>query len=201
MATHSSVLAWRIPGTGGAWWAAVYGVAQSWTRLKQLSSSSSSRKAGRERGQLSTPVQIKCTPEGPCLLFRENNCCKQRENIKHCLYFQDCIFHIVLQFFKFLFLFRCSGLSLLSVGFLSWWRVGAALPGGAWASHLCWLLLLQWLQLAGSRAQAQQLWHTELASPSHVEPSWTRDQTCVSCICRQILIHQGSPYNYLFICV
>ena len=26
---------------GGAWWAAIYGVAQSWTRLKQLSSSSS----------------------------------------------------------------------------------------------------------------------------------------------------------------
>ena len=39
-ATHSSVLAWRIPG--GAWWAAVYGVAQSRTRLKRLSSSSSS---------------------------------------------------------------------------------------------------------------------------------------------------------------
>ena len=49
MATHSSVLAWRIPGTGsgggsgggggGAWWAAVYGVALSWTRLKRLSSS------------------------------------------------------------------------------------------------------------------------------------------------------------------
>ena len=29
MATHSGVLAWRIPGNGGAWWAAVYGVAQS----------------------------------------------------------------------------------------------------------------------------------------------------------------------------
>ena len=42
MATHSSVLAWRNPGTGGgAWWAAVYGVAQGRTRLKQLSSSSS----------------------------------------------------------------------------------------------------------------------------------------------------------------
>ena len=27
MATHSRVLAWRIPG--GDWWAAVYGVAQS----------------------------------------------------------------------------------------------------------------------------------------------------------------------------
>ena len=40
MATHSSVLAWRIPGMVGAWWAAVYGVAQSRTQLKQLSSSS-----------------------------------------------------------------------------------------------------------------------------------------------------------------
>ena len=40
MATHSSILDWRIPGTG-AWWAAVYGVAQSQTRLKRLSSSSS----------------------------------------------------------------------------------------------------------------------------------------------------------------
>ena len=44
MATHSSVLAWRIPGTGRAWWAAVYGVTQSRTRLKRLSSSSSSNK-------------------------------------------------------------------------------------------------------------------------------------------------------------
>ena len=35
MATHSSVL----PRDGGAWWAAVYGVAQSRTQLKQLSSS------------------------------------------------------------------------------------------------------------------------------------------------------------------
>ena len=34
MATHSSVLAWRIPGMGEAWWAAVYGVAQSQTLLK-----------------------------------------------------------------------------------------------------------------------------------------------------------------------
>ena len=29
------------PRDGGAWWAAVYGVTQSWTQLKQLSSSSS----------------------------------------------------------------------------------------------------------------------------------------------------------------
>ena len=36
MATHSSVLAWRMPV-----WAAVYGVAQSQTRLMRLSGSSS----------------------------------------------------------------------------------------------------------------------------------------------------------------
>ena len=30
------------PRDGGTWWAAIYGVAQSWTRLKRLSSSSSS---------------------------------------------------------------------------------------------------------------------------------------------------------------
>ena len=43
MATHSSVLTWRIPGTGEPGWAAVYGVTQSRTRLKRLSSSSSSK--------------------------------------------------------------------------------------------------------------------------------------------------------------
>ena len=31
------------PRDGGAWWAAIYGVAQSWTRLKRLSSSSSNQ--------------------------------------------------------------------------------------------------------------------------------------------------------------
>ena len=52
MAPHSSTLAWKIPWMeessclenprdGGAWWAAIYGVAQSRTRLKRLSSSSS----------------------------------------------------------------------------------------------------------------------------------------------------------------
>ena len=37
MATHSSVLAWRIPGTGEPGGLPIYGVAQSRTRLKQLS--------------------------------------------------------------------------------------------------------------------------------------------------------------------
>ena len=34
-ATHSSIVAWRIPRTG-AWWAAVHGVVKSRTRLKRL---------------------------------------------------------------------------------------------------------------------------------------------------------------------
>ena len=37
MATHSSILAWRIPMDRGAWQAIVHGVAKSWTLLKQLS--------------------------------------------------------------------------------------------------------------------------------------------------------------------
>ena len=36
-ATHSSILAWRLPIERGAWWATVHRVAQSWTRLKRFS--------------------------------------------------------------------------------------------------------------------------------------------------------------------
>ena len=35
MATHSSILAWKTPINGGAWWAPVWGVAHSWTRLSK----------------------------------------------------------------------------------------------------------------------------------------------------------------------
>ena len=31
MATHSSILGWRIPMDRGAWWATVHGVAKNWT--------------------------------------------------------------------------------------------------------------------------------------------------------------------------
>ena len=33
MATHSSILAWRIPMDRGAWWARAHGVSKSWTQL------------------------------------------------------------------------------------------------------------------------------------------------------------------------
>ena len=34
MATHSSILAWRISMDRGAWWATVHGVTKSQTQLK-----------------------------------------------------------------------------------------------------------------------------------------------------------------------
>ena len=43
MATHSSILVWRILWTEEPWQTTVNGVAKNWTRLKQVSSSSSSR--------------------------------------------------------------------------------------------------------------------------------------------------------------
>ena len=41
MATHSSILAWRILMDRGAWWATVHRATESPTQLKQLSSGNS----------------------------------------------------------------------------------------------------------------------------------------------------------------
>ena len=48
---------------------------------------------------------------------------------------------------------------------------------------------LQYLQLSGSTAQAQQLWHMGLAVPWHVGSSQIRGRTCISCLGRQILYY------------
>ena len=58
MATHSSVLAWRIPGTGEPGGLPSMGVAQSQTRLKQLSSSSSSSSIGIPNDMCATGINI-----------------------------------------------------------------------------------------------------------------------------------------------
>ena len=49
------------PRDGGAWWAAVSGVAQSWTWLKRLSSSSSNQSICAESSQ---PLLSRCTATG-----------------------------------------------------------------------------------------------------------------------------------------
>ena len=53
------------PRDGGAWWAAIYGVAQSWTRLKRLSSSSSSIPLPQSPKDCSIHLCLLC-----CLAYR-----------------------------------------------------------------------------------------------------------------------------------
>ena len=82
---------------------------------------------------------------------------------------------------------------------------------------LRWLLLLQsrssrhvgfsscgtWAQelwLAGSRAQAQELWCTGLAAPQHVGSSRTRARTRVPCIGRRILNNGTTREALKFFC-
>jgi len=51
MATHSSILAWRIPMDRGVWWAIVHGVAKNQTRqaTEQHTSCFQIRKEAREQ--------------------------------------------------------------------------------------------------------------------------------------------------------
>ena len=81
--------------------------------------------------------------------------------------------------------------SLLSLGFLWLQQVGATFKLWCTGFLLQQLLLLQ---LLGSRAQAQLLWHTGLVAPWYVRSSQTRDRTYVPDTDRQTqpLAHQGS---------
>ena len=55
MATHSSILAWRIPMDRGAWQAIVYGVTKSRTQLKQLSMRTG---LSHDAGQWQPPLRV-----------------------------------------------------------------------------------------------------------------------------------------------
>ena len=79
-------------------------------------------------------------------------------------------------------LLRCAGSSLSWL--LLWQSTGSRHTGFSSCGKRA-----QQLWFAGSRVQAQQLWRTGLVALWHVGSSWTRAQTCVPCIGRQILIH------------
>ena len=115
------------------------------------------------------------------------------------------LFYFIL-FYFILFIFGHVGSSLLRAGFLQLRRAGATLRCGARASYCggfscCGAQVLgerasvvvarglQQLWLAGSRAQARQLWRTGLVAPRHIGSSRTRAHTRVPCIDRQILNH------------
>ena len=70
------------PRDGGAWWAAVYGVAQSWTRLKRLSSSSSS-----SSGKMTRRKRTRSYRNSPQILPLE---CRPRN--------EGCIGHVALKY-------------------------------------------------------------------------------------------------------
>ena len=72
-----------------------------------------------------------------------------------------------------------SGLSLQRLLLL--WSTGFRYTG--FGSCCTWA---QWPQFPGSRAQAQDLWHTGWAALEHMESSRTRDWTHVPCIGRRI---------------
>ena len=111
------------------------------------------------------------------------------------------MFSISFFFFNlfYLFIFGCVRSSLLHAGFLQLAASRgllfvavrgllipvASLVAGARALGT----RTQKLWLAGSRAQAQQLWCTGFVAPRHVGSFWSRARTRVPCIGRRILNH------------
>ena len=130
-----------------------------------------------------------------------------------CCVFRGFFFLIIFFWLRWVFVVVC-GLSLVAVS-------------GAYPSLRCvgfslrWLLLLwstgsrhvgfsscgmraQQLWLIGSRAQAQQLWHTGLVAVRHVGSSRTRARTRVPCLGRRILNHCAArevPVHVLLILI
>ena len=101
------------------------------------------------------------------------------------------LFLLFRSFFLYLFLAVLDLLLHASFLQLCTWGLFVAVHG----------LLLRWLLFSwgtGARhtafsscsVQPQQLCHTGLAVPRHVESSWSRDRTHVLCIGRQIPIHR-----------
>ena len=114
----------------------------------------------------------------------------------------------------YLFIFGCAGSSLLCrlfSGFSKQWLLcscdARVLHCGGFSCCRAWALghtgfsscgtRAQELQFEGSSALAKYLWFMDLVAPWHVGSSWTRDQTQVSCIGRQILSTEppGKPHR------
>ena len=92
----------------------------------------------------------------------------------------DFVFYLDLRIFlKLIFIFECSGFSLLCPGFLWLSQVGAPPCCCARASDSVASLVAE-LRLFGC---------TGLVAPRHVGSSRNTDQTCVPCIGRLILNH------------
>ena len=104
------------PRDGGAWWAAIYGVAQSRTRLKQLSSSRSKRTDGEGSG---TPLQYSClenSMDGGAWWAAVHGVAKSRTRLSH---------------FTFTFHFHALEKEMATHSSVLAWRIpGTGEPGG-----------------------------------------------------------------------
>ena len=100
------------------------------------------------------------------------------------------------------FIFGCAGSLLLCELFSICSELGLLSSSGAEASHCCGVSCPEqalehaasvaactWaqLRLQDSRAQAQYLWHIDLAALQDMGSSWIRDQTHVSCTAGRFL--------------
>ena len=134
------------PRDRGAWWAAIYGVAQSWTRLKQLSSSSSNsayklNKQGDNIQPWHTPFPILNQSIVPCPVLI--GC-----SVSPLFLFHSFLIYHFVSWFSLIFFsvsFSCFWLWWVFVAEL-WlslvWLVGATLCCGVW-TLIWWSLMLQ----------------------------------------------------------
>ena len=93
--------------------------------------------------------------------------------------------YILFKFFMCLLYFWLCWCFVAGLSVVVGWRTTLQL----WCTGLSlWWLLLLW-GTGCTVLRLQQLWCTALVTSRHAESSWTRDQTHVSCIGRQILNH------------
>ena len=177
------------PRDGGAWWAAVYGVAQSRTRLKWLSSS-------RKQEKLSYRVHLQLKES---LVIGKGRAADRQSSYSECPGGKTKLLAFtfknnLIYWFLVVLGLRCTGFPLVALSgeLLSRW--GAQDPRCSGFS-CCRVQTLR-LWLLGSRAHAQLLWRMSLDAPGSLAPSWIRDRTHVSCIWQAdsfLLNHQRSP--------
>ena len=78
MATHSSILAWRIPMDRGAWWTTVHRITKSWPQLKWLST--------HTKDQRAVWLWARLDPESR--RERQTSACISQLFLSHWLYFE-----------------------------------------------------------------------------------------------------------------
>ena len=108
-------------------------------------------------------------------------------------FFKALLFFFLIYLF---FIFGCTGSLLLHLGF------SLVEASRDYSLLRCTGFSLPWpplLRSAGSRAQAQQLWRTDLVVPWHVGSSQARARSCVPCIGRLILNHCATREAPIFI--